>query len=163
VPDAQAAYERTLTLFPAILAGPDIICGMGGLEGTKAMAPELLVIDNEILERILRLLRGFDVDDGSLALDIIRKVGPGGHYLAEKHTLDRFRKKHWTPEISDRKAHDAWKRAGEKDIVEVAREKIREILATHKPEPIPRDFQNEISQILKKYEKEFLAKSIPAS
>ena len=109
------------------------------------------------------MLRGFDVDDGSLALDIIRKVGPGGHYLAEKHTLDRFRKKHWTPEISDRKAHDAWKRAGEKDIVEVAREKIREILATHKPEPIPRDFQNEISQILKKYEKEFLGKSIPAS
>jgi len=156
VPDAQAAYERTLTLLPAILAGPDIVCGMGGLEAAKTMAPELLIIDNEILEGILRLVRGFEVSDDTLALDIIRKVGSGGHYLAQRHTLNRFMKEHWIPKISDRRAYDIWKKEGGKDIHEVAREKANEILATHKPEPIPKDVQKEISQILKRYKKEFL-------
>lgn len=156
VPDAQAAYERTLTLIPAILAGPDIVCGMGGLEAAKTMSPELLIIDNEILEGILRLVRGFEVSYDTLALDIIRKVGSGGHYLAQRHTLNRFMKEHWIPKISDRRAYDIWKKEGGKGIHEVAREKANEILATHKPEPIPKDVQKEISQILKRYKKEFL-------
>jgi len=159
VPDAQAAFERTLTLLPAILAGPDIVCGMGGLEGSKTMAPELLIIDNEIIEGILRFVRGFEVSDDTLALDIIRKVGPGGHYLGMRHTLDRFLKEHWMPKISDRRAYDAWKKAGANDICKVAREKAKEILATHKPKPLPKDVQEEIYQILKRYEKEFLKKS----
>ncbi len=149
VPDAQAAYERTLTLVPAILACPDIVCGMGGLEAAKTMAPELLIIDNEILEGILRFIRGFELNDDTLALDVIRRVGPGGHYLSEKHTLNRFRKEHWIPAISDRRTFDAWKKAGEKDIIKQANEKVKEILATHKPEPIPKNVQKEISRILR--------------
>jgi trimethylamine--corrinoid protein Co-methyltransferase len=154
--DAQAAYERTISLFPVMLSGPDIICGMGGLEVAKTMIPELLVIDNEILESMLRVIRGYEVNDDTLALGIIRKVGPGGHYLAEKHTLNNFLKEHWVPKISDRKPYDTWEKAGAKDIVKVAKEKVKEILATHKPEPISKDAQKEISQILKRYEKEVL-------
>jgi len=154
--DAQAAYERTISLFPVMLSGPDIICGMGGLEVAKAMMPELLVIDNEILESMSRVVRGYEINDDTLALDIIRKVGPGGHYLAEKHTLNNFLKEHWVPKISDRKPYDTWEKTGSKDIVKVAKEKVKEILATHKPEPIPKDVQKEISRILKRYEKEVL-------
>jgi len=156
VPDAQAAYERTISLFPVMLSGPDIICGMGGLEVAKTMVPELLVIDNEILESMLRVVRGYEINDDTLALDIIRKVGAGGHYLAEKHTLNNFLKEHWVPKISDRKPYDTWEKTGAKDIVKVAKEKVKEILATHRPEPIPKDVQKEISQILKRYEKEVL-------
>lgn len=157
--DAQAVYERTISLLPVMLCGPDIICGMGGLEVAKTMVPELLVIDNEILESMLRFVRGFEINDDTLALDIIRKVRPGGHYLAEKHTLNNFLKEHWVPKISDRKPYDTWEKAGAKDIVKVAKEKVKEILATHKPEPISKDIQEEISQILKRYEKEVLGKS----
>ncbi len=60
------------------------------------------------------------------------------------------------PKISDRKPYDTWEKAGAKDIVKVAKEKVKEILASHKPEPIPKDVQEEISQILKRYEKEAL-------
>jgi len=60
------------------------------------------------------------------------------------------------PRISDRRTYDSWKKAGAKGTLEVAREKAKEILATHKPEPIPKDVQKEISQIVKRYEKEFL-------
>jgi len=154
--DAQVAYERAISLFPVMLCGPDIICGMGGLEVAKTMVPELLVIDNEILESMLRVVRGYEINDDTLALDIIRKVGPGGHYLAEKHTLNNFLREHWVPKISDRRPYDTWEKAGAKDIVKVAKEKVKEILATHKPEPVPKDVQKEISQILKRYEKEVL-------
>jgi len=153
VVDAQAAYERTLTLAPVILAGPDLVVGMGGLEDAKTMAPELLIIDNEILEGILRLGQGFNVNNETLALEVVRKVGPGGHYLTQKHTMDHI-KDHWIPKISDRKAYDTWVKDGAKDIVTVAKEKVKEILATHKPEPIPEDVRKEISQIVKRYEKE---------
>jgi len=158
VVDAQAAYERVLTLTPVILAGPDLVVGMGKLEDAKTMALELLVIDNEILEGILRLVQGFDVSDETIALDIIRKVGPGGHYLTQKRTVNHI-KDHWIPKISDRKAYDAWLKAGAKDIVAVAKEKVKEILATHKPEPIPKDVQKEISKIVKRFEEEFSKQS----
>ncbi len=153
VVDAQAAFERTLTLTSAILAGPDLVVGMGGLEDAKTMAPELLVIDNEILEGILRLVHGFEVNDETLALDIVREVGPGGHYLTQKHTVN-YIKDHWIPKISDRRAYDTWLKAGAKDLATVAKEKVKEILATHRPEPVPKDVQKEISQIVKTFEKE---------
>jgi len=158
VVDAQAAFERTLTLTSAILAGPDIVVGMGGLEDAKTMVPELLVIDNEILEGILRLVHGFDVTDETIALDLIRKIGPGSHYLTQKHTLDHIGD-HWIPKLSDRKAYETWLKAGAKDIASVAKEKVKEILATHKPEPIPKDIQKEISQIVKRHDKELSKQS----
>ena len=154
VVDAQAAYERVLTLVPAILAGPDLVLGMGGLDEAKTMAPELLVIDNEILGSILRIVDGFDVNDETSALGLIRKVGPGGHFLAQRHTVDHI-KDHWMPELSDRKSYEAWEKAGAKDIAKVAKEKVKEILATHRPKPIPKDVHEEISQIVKRFEKEF--------
>jgi len=156
VPDAQAAYERTMILTITILSRPDILCGLGALESAKTMCPEMLLIDSEIIEAILRIADGFEVNDYTLAVDIIRKVGPGGHFLAEKHTVDNILKEHWIPKISDRQPYDAWEKAGAKDIIKVAREKVKEILATHKPEPLPEDVRKEILDLLKKYQNEVL-------
>jgi trimethylamine--corrinoid protein Co-methyltransferase len=118
------------------------------------MSPEMLVIDNEIVEEALRIARGFEVNEDTLAVDVIRKVGPGGHFLAEKHTLKYLLKEHLIPKISDRKTFEAWKEAGGKDIVKVAKEKVHEILATHKPETIPKDVQKDIAEIFTRYKKE---------
>jgi len=96
------------------------------------------------------------VNPDTLAVDVIRKVGPGGHFLSEKHTITHMRTEQLMPKISDWKTYGAWEEAGSKDIVAVAREKIKEILATHWPEPIPKDVQEEISKIMKRCEKEFL-------
>jgi len=123
------------------------------------MSPELLVIDNEILEEGLRIARGFEVNPDTLAVDVIRKVGPGGHFLSEKHTITHMRTEQWVPKISNLQTFGAWEEAGSKDIVTLAREKVKEILATHRPEPIPKDVQEEISQIMKRCEKEFLGQS----
>jgi len=159
LPDVQAGYERAMTLTTSILTGADIITGLGGLNSANAMSPELLVIDNEIIEAILRIARGFEVNDDTLAVDIIRKVGPGGHFLAQRHTLEHYRMETWIPKISDKGNFETWLKMGSRPMNEVAKEKISEILATHKPEPIPEDVQKEIGEIVKRAEAELLKKS----
>ena len=154
--DVQSGYERTLGILTTSLTGPDILCCLGGLEASNTMSPELLVIDNEIVEEALRIERGFEVNPDTLAVDVIQKVGPGGHFLGQKHTITHMRSEQWIPKISDSRTYGAWAEAGSKDVATVAREKIKQILATHKPEPLPKDVQEEIAGIMKRCEKEFL-------
>ena len=160
VPDVQAGFERAMNLTTAMLMGGiDIIDGVGAIDASNAMSPELLVIDNEIIDGIRRLSRGFEIDDETLALDVIDKVGPGGIFFGQKHTLEHYKKEIWLPEISDKDTFETWRKKGSKSMDKVAKEKVKEILAPHKPEPIPEGVQREISQILSRAEAEFLRKS----
>jgi len=135
VPGAQACWEKVISgLFP-VLTGSDIIVGVGDLDACVTVPFEELVIDSEIVRMVFRLVEGIEVNDETLALDLIHSIGPGGQYLTEKHTLKHF-KEHVIPEISNRKAYDTWKREGAKSVVDVAREKTKEILKTHWPTPL---------------------------
>lgn len=156
VPGVQAAFEKTLTNLPPVMAGVDLIAGIGGLEGANTLCLEQMMIDSEIWESTLRLARGFDINNETLALDTIRKVGPGGHFLSEKHTLKHFENELWMPKISDRKPYAAWKSAGEKNLADVAKERVKSILKNHESEPIDKNIQGEINRILKNYENELL-------
>ena len=148
--DAQAGYSKAISLITCMLTAPDIILGLGGLaDGT---CPEAMVFDNEIMGYALRFTQGFEVNDGALAVDIINKVGPGGNFLGEKHTLEHFRER-WIPRFSV-DSFETWQKKGSKSIAKVAKEKTEEILATHKPEPIPEDVERKISEILKRAEAE---------
>ena len=156
VPDVQAGFERAMTLTTSILTGADIITGFGGLNSANTMSPELLVIDNEIVDAIFRVARGFEVNEDTLAVEVIDKVGPGGHFLGQRHTLEYFKKETWIPRLSDRRDFVGWQKAGSRSLDEVAREKAREILATHKVMPLPEDVEKEIGRILKRAESELL-------
>ena len=151
--DTQAGYERARTILTHILTVPDIALGLGGLERALLMSPEALVIDNEIIDYALRFTHGLEVNDDTLAVDVINKVGPGGIFLGEKHTLQHFRER-WMSRLSDTDSFETWEKKGSKSIDEVAREKVKEILATHKVEPIPEDVEKEISRVLKRAEAE---------
>jgi len=153
--DTQAGYEKARTILTHILTVPDIATGLGGLERGRITSPEALVIDNEIIDYALRFAQGLEVNDETLAVDIINKVGPGGMFLGEKHTLKHFRER-WMSRLSDIDSFETWQKKGSKSIAEVAHEKVKEILATHKVEPIPEDTQKEISKILKRAEAELL-------
>jgi len=133
-----------------MLTAPDIILGLGGLaDGT---CPEAMVFDNGIMDYALGFTQGFEVNDGALAVDLINKVGPGGNFLGEKHTLDHFRER-WMPRFSV-ESLETWQRKGSKSIAKVAKEQTEEILATHKPKPIPEGIERQISEILKRAEAE---------
>jgi len=153
--DTQAGYERATTILTHILTIPDIALGLGALEGARITSPEALVIDNEIIDYALRFAQGFEVNNATLAVDVIDKVGPGGIFLGEKHTLKHFRER-WMSRLSNIDSFETWQKKGSKSIDEVAKEKVKEILATHKVEPIPEDVEKEISQILKRAEAELL-------
>ncbi|NIR87484.1 hypothetical protein GWO13_07965 [Candidatus Bathyarchaeota archaeon] len=151
---AQASYEKAMSTLLPVLAGADVVYGAGSLEGGMAASFEELIIDDEICRAVLKSVQGIEVSDETLAVDIINKVGPGGHYLAEKHTLKHFQDLLFFPELTDRNSYDAWKKAGGKSMVKRANERAEEILKDHWPTPLDKDVQKEISEIIKRAEKE---------
>ncbi len=155
----QTSYEKAMSTLLPVLAGADIVYGAGSLEGGMAASFEELVIDDEICRAVLKAVQGIEVNDEMLAVDVINKVGSGGHFLAEKHTLKHFEDVLFFPEITDRNSYDAWKKAGGKSMVKRAREKAEEILKNHWPTPLDKDVQKEISEIIRRAEKE-LPKSV---
>jgi trimethylamine--corrinoid protein Co-methyltransferase len=150
----QSDNHRVEALLTHILTEPvaDLVYGLGGLTGTTS--PEAMVVDNEIVDYALKFAQGIEVNDEMLALDVIDKVGPGGHFLGERHTLKHFRER-WMPRL-DVDSLETWEKEGIKSLGELAHEKVKEILATHKPTPLPEDVDREISRILKRAEAELL-------
>ncbi len=147
-PGGQAGYEKITSGFPAAFSGCDMIAGIGLVNDCTTLAFEEIIIDAEIVKIVFRLAQGIEVNGDTLALNIIRKVGPGGNFLAEKHTLDYLRKEHFIPELTDRRSHQAWLKDGSKDIVERAKERVKTILEKHQPEPLEKDVHSEIQDII---------------
>ena len=159
-PGPQACYEKVMSGILPILAGADMVGGAGGLASSLTASLEELVIDDELCKAMLTSLRGVEINDETLALDVIHKMGPGGHYLAQKHTMNHFMKEQFIPELIDRSGYDEWKKNGEKNLVERAREKVKKILKEHSVSPLDKDIQKELLNITKKAEKE-LPKKFP--
>jgi trimethylamine---corrinoid protein Co-methyltransferase len=143
--DLQAGLERTATLLPAVLAGVNFITCGGTLDGTLLESEAILMIDDELCGAALRLARGIEVDDGTLALDLIKKVGFWGNYLAEDHTVRRFRQEHFIPGLLPREPYDAWEKAGSRSAVDLARDRVREILAQHQPRELDPALEQELA------------------
>jgi trimethylamine--corrinoid protein Co-methyltransferase len=147
LPDAQASYEKMMTALPAALAGADEIGLFGGMLGmADSVSFEQLVLDDEIAGNLKRIARGFEVSEGSLALQAIREVGFGGNFLEHEHTLRYFREEHFHPLLGDRGTREAWERAGAKDALERAAERARSILAVHEPPGLSRETEQELEK-----------------
>lgn len=156
LPDAQAGVEAAMTALTSALAGINMIQDVGVFAFDDAGSPELLVIADEIIGMIGRILEGVSVDDESLALDVIAKVGPARHFLTERHTLDHLRREIYIPKLFDRKPESAWVREGSKTIAQVAHEKVKGILSEHTPEPLPKHVKEGLKNLLKEAEKDLI-------
>jgi len=157
----QSGIESTMSGISSVLAGADVLYGLGDLGDGMAASFERLVIDDELCKSLSFLVQGVEVSDETLALDVIHKVGPGGEYVSQKHTLEHFHKEYFYPELTATRGYAAWRKAGAKTLVEKAREKAKEILKEHWPTPLDKDVQKEISDIVKKAEKELSKKNKP--
>jgi trimethylamine--corrinoid protein Co-methyltransferase len=142
--DLQAGLERTATLLPAVLAGVNFITCGGTLDGTLLESEALLLLDDELCGAALRLARGIEVDKGTVALDLIQQVGFWGNYLAEAHTVRRFRQEHFIPSLLPREPYDAWEKAGSRSAVDLAKERVRDILAHHQPRELDPAMEQEL-------------------
>ncbi len=164
VVDAQCGFESGIGIVLGALAGINVISGPGMLNFESCQSLEKLVIDNTICGMAYRLVKGIKVDTDTLALDLIRKVGPGGMYLAEKHTMEWFRKEQFMPsELIDRQELKAWKAAGSKDIVKRAREVVKKTLKEHEPAQLPRDVETDLDNVLRDVMKRYKISSLPSS
>jgi len=146
--DLQCALERASTLLPAVLAGVNFITCGGTLESTMAESHPLLVLDDELCGRALRLARGIEVNEDTLAVDVIKEVGSAGHYLDKEHTAQHYRKEHLRPRLLRRDARETWENKGSKTAFDLARERVREILAKHQPRPLDEAIERELEAYL---------------
>ncbi|MEM7111302.1 MAG: trimethylamine methyltransferase family protein [Chloroflexota bacterium] len=139
IPDVQAGYEKGLTGLAAALAGSNYIHHSAGfLESLLTVAYEQYVIDDDINGAIMRMVRGIEVNDDTLSVDVIERVCTGeGHFLGTQQSLDLMTTEYYYPHTADRKRRDDWELEGSLDMWEQARRKVRHILKTHKPDPIP--------------------------
>jgi len=161
--DAQCGFESGLGITLGALAGVNVMSGPGMLNFENCQSLEKLVIDNTICGMALRLVEGVRVDNETMALDLIKKVGPGGVYLAEKHTLEWTKKEQLLPsDLIDRQEFKAWQGAGSKDIVKRAREIVQKTLREHQPEPLPSDVAKDLDNVMKDIMKRRKIPSLPA-
>jgi len=130
-----------------------MIYGSGMLESGITFDYGQLVLDCEIARMIKYVVRGFDVTDDLLALDVIKEIGPGGHFLMHQHTFDLMRTQS-EPELIDRRARGAWESAGATTAYERATRKAQWILENHQPDPLPDDVLAAIRSIVVETERE---------
>lgn len=113
-----------------------------------------LLIDDEIATMVKRVVQGIAVNDETMAVDVIKKVGAGKDFLGQRHTRDFMAKEQSKPKIIDRRMRGAWTGRGGKSMAERANEKAIEILENHKPTPLPEDVQKTFKDIIQRAEAE---------
>ncbi|MGD8429026.1 MAG: trimethylamine methyltransferase family protein [Ectothiorhodospiraceae bacterium] len=119
IPDAQAAYESANTLQTAMLAGVNFMLHTAGwLEGGLVMGYEKFIMDADQAGMIGAFVRGVDLSDNGQALDAIREVGPGKHYLGCNHTQNNFKSAFYRSSVADNNSYEQWESEGGKDAVQ---------------------------------------------
>lgn len=151
--DEQAAVEATFSLLAAFLSGASLIHDVGYLDSGLNGSLEMLVLCNEIIGMVKRFGKGVQVDEDHLALEVIDRVGPGGQFLSDDHTMEHFRKDFWLPNIMDRSNYEGWVAGGKKTLKERCEEKVQHILQTHQPVPIDEAVMTEMKKIIERAEK----------
>lgn len=150
-PGIQASVERALNGLIPILSWPDLMVGSGLLGGSMVMSLEQLVIDAEMFRMSRHAHRGISTHEEAWLDEVIQKVGPGGNFLGEKSTIKNIRSGEWLlPQLGVHDTQKSWESSGKKDILDEAREKVEQILKTHKPLALGDDIEKELAGILKK-------------
>ena len=146
-PDAQAAWENTLTMLPEFFAGADAIFGSGLLDSSQIMALEQLVIDDEVFGIVTRLLRGVTRRRRAASPSTSsRRMGFGGDYLFDRHTRAHVREL-WRARLGETGTYESWLAAGAPLTPARARARVDELLAAD-PEPFPEDLGRELDQVI---------------
>ena len=154
--DVQCGFERLQTLLVAAQAGINYITCAGTFEETLVEALELLVIDDELVDIVKRLLEGIDVSEETIGLDVIKKVvsnpKKGVNYLGEAHTRKFMRKELFIPTLIDRNRRSTWRKKGSKDIITSAGEKVEKILESFSPPEVDKEIENKLLDYIKEVE-----------
>ena len=156
--DEQAAIEGTNSLLMSALGGGNVIHDVGYLESGMAGSLTFLVMMDEAIALVKRILRSYRVDRETLAVDLIAEVGPDGSFLTKPHTLQHFKQEFWSPRLIDRSNYERWVKQGSLTLQARAQAKVRKILSSHQPVPLPEETLKELERIMHSAEKNVLPK-----
>ena len=139
VVDAQAGAEAAISLVISALNGCNLIHDVGYLESGLCSSIESIAIGDELIGMARRYLAGFDIEQETLALDVIERVGPQGDFLADEHTMNNYRRDVWQPEFLDRRTYDTWLEAGGESVIAAALRRAQDALVNHQPAKLSAD------------------------
>ena len=147
--DFQCGQEKAMNSILAAVCGANLIFFVGGIFGELTFHPAEAILDNDIAGMIGRFIEGVTINDETMAVDVIDKVGPiPGHFLGEEHTRKWWKLEQFAPKVADRLTYPEWVNMGKKSCLDYAREIMEEILATHKPQPLTPKQEEDVERIL---------------
>ena len=150
IPGAQAAYESMMNLLMAEASGINMVLHTAGmLESYMTMSYEKFIIDDEICGMVKRIKKGYEVTEDTLALDVIKQVGPGGQFLDTDHTLKHFRSEFYEPRLSDRDNFEIWKAKGSQSTIENANKIWKEMIEEYETPELPPDIDKDFQKFIK--------------
>jgi trimethylamine--corrinoid protein Co-methyltransferase len=150
-PDAQASCESMMSLLMARVCGINFVLHSAGiLESYNCMSYEKFIIDDEMCGMVKRIKRGYEVNPDTLAFDIIKNVGPGGHFLDKDHTFDHFRTEFYQPQLSNRDDFVTWQASGSPQSMQTANKKYKEILANYEAPELSADVNRDLQKYIEK-------------
>ncbi len=156
LPDAQAGLEAGVTLACGAMAGADIFGHLGIAGVDQASSLTMLVLQHEIIGYVERMMRGFEVDDELLGLDVVRTVGHDGTFLDQEHTVRHFRKELWFPQLLDREYWSNWVEQGATSMAERSAELRDRLLREHEPVPLEAEVARELERLLQAARRELV-------
>ena len=136
LPDIQAGIESALWILWTALSGANLVHDVGYMESGLTCSYEMIVMCDEIIGFVRRLMGGIDLSREMMALDVIHEVGPGGSYIETMHTLRHFEEV-WYPRLFDRRTYAPWIEAGKPTAIKTANQVAREAISRHTPSALP--------------------------
>ncbi|MFW5941423.1 MAG: trimethylamine methyltransferase family protein [bacterium] len=150
--DGQAMIEGSLSCFYSALTGGDLTHDVGYTESAMTGSVFQLAAMDEAIGYARRITRGIEVNEDTLAVEVINKVGPNNHYLREPHTRRYFKSEFWYPKLHDRRNFEEWDMMGRTTMKERTVDRVRDILASHEPSPIKPETERVIREVLEEAE-----------
>ena len=147
VVDEQAAAEAMLSVLMTKLSGANLIHDVGYVESGLTTSFEMIVLTDELVALADNLMKGIEIDDETLMLDEIHKVGPGGHFMDTDQTLKRFRD-FWYPGLMDRGRREQWLERGATTLGQRLNARVREIVKDHRPKPLEAAVKQQLQEIV---------------
>jgi len=151
--DQQAAAEGAIWMMITALGGGNLIHDVGYLEAGITTSYDMIVAMDEVAGLVKRFMEGIEINEETIALDVINRVGPGGHFVGEDHTYRHFRK-NWAPKLFDRSSYESWKLAGSLTMEDRTNTKVREIFDTYHPAPLDKRISKKLDSVIEKTEKQ---------
>jgi len=162
--DFQCGYEKALAALAAALSGASVIGLQGCIHGELTLHAVQAILDDDIAGWIGRFIGGIEVNDETLAIELIEEVGPvPGYYLDKEHTRKWWKKESFEPKVADRLTYPEWMAGGKRSALDYAKERMGEILATHEPNPLTSTQEEEVERILREAKRYYREKGLVSS